>query len=109
MKYNPIEIAPEVYVKVSTLIYRVSSLRQLDSKELSFLVSLDLVCGYDYINPDLSNDMGYVPSDRYTEDWQDDYMTWYPIEESFTECAEEHGYSLLHKLPYIYGGEKDGE
>ena len=77
------------------MIYKIESVRQLDSKEYGLLYNLELVAGYDYVNPDLSDAQGFVNADRFIDDVQLHSFTLYPMEENLGERLEEEGFKVI--------------
>lgn len=95
----------KIYVKNNNnLIYEVNYSRAniLSSNSYCLGYDLNLVCGYDYINPDENDIQGYVNKDRFTDNVQFETLIFYPLEESLKECLEENGYAIIEKLPKIY-------
>lgn len=82
------------------LIYRIDSLRELGSSGLGFLYTLELVAGYDYINPDYSNAQGYVGKDNFVDDVHSVDFTVYPLEESLGERLKEEGFEVINIKDY---------
>lgn len=91
------------------LIYEVKFDRQLDSTDYCLAFNLTLVAGHDYINPDMSDDQGYVVADRFIADVQYTSISIYPLQESLGEVLLNEGYTLLEKLPTIHETKKDNE
>lgn len=86
------------YVKnEENFIYEVKSFEAYDGyNTLHF--NLELVAGWDYINPDMNDIQGYVPADRFVEDLQSETVIQYFMEESLKECMEANDYEVLEKL-----------
>lgn len=86
------------YVKnEEKFIYEVKSFEAYDGyNTLHF--NLELVAGWDYINPDMNDIQGYVPADRFVEDLQSETVIQYFMEESLKECMEANDYEVLEKL-----------
>ena len=64
--------------------------------------SLYLVAGRDYINPDYSDQQGWVGSDRFVDDVQHESIVHYFVTESLEDCLADNGYTLVARLPKIY-------
>jgi len=77
------------------MIYKIESVRQLDSKQYGLLYNLELVAGYDYVNPDLSDAQGFVNADNFIDDVQLHSFTLYPMEETLEERLEEEGFKVI--------------
>ena len=67
-----------------------------------FILELNLLCGYDYINRDENDIQGYIASDNFSNDVQYYEHVCYFLEESVKECLEDNGYTILEKLPKIH-------
>lgn len=90
------ELRTEVYViNEEKMIYKISRYRELQSSTLGFTYDLDLVAGYDYINPDENDIQGFVEAKNFTDDVQSDILTVYPLSESLGERLEELGYTVI--------------
>lgn len=77
------------------MIYKVSSVRELDARVYSLVYSLDLVAGYDYVNPDESDRQGFVSKENFVENVQWECLTVYPLNESLGDRLEEEGYKII--------------
>lgn len=86
----------KIYVKnEDNLIYCLEYFEVYD-KSNNFILNLNLVAGWDYINPDISNEQGYVPANRFVEDVQLESITCYFLTEGINECLEDNGYEILN-------------
>ena len=56
---------------------------------------LELVAGWDYINPDENDIQGFVPADRFIDDIQYEYVNQLFLVESAKETLEYHDYTIL--------------
>ncbi|MDX5885024.1 hypothetical protein [Bacillus cereus group sp. BfR-BA-00999] len=91
-----IELRTAVHViNEEKMIYKISRYRELQSSTLGFTYDLDLVAGYDYINPDENDIQGFVEAKNFTDDVQSDILTVYPLSESLGERLEESGYKVI--------------
>lgn len=89
-----------MYVKnEDNLIYEVKIGTMWDK---SLDIKLNLICGWDYINPDCNDIQGYVPNNRFVEDVQTETEVCYYYEEGIKNCLIENGYEIIEKLPKIY-------
>lgn len=66
------------------------------------ILGLELICGYDYVNPDYSNVQGYVSADHFIDDVQYEQVVCYFITESVENALVENGYEIIDRLPKIY-------
>ena len=80
------------------LVYKVESMEIYDGYN-SLRLNLVLVCGWDYVNPDMNDVQGWCKADRFIEDVQDVQEICYVMEESVTECLEANGYEILEECP----------
>ena len=58
-------------------------------------VHLELVAGWDYINPDYNDVQGWCTADKFIEDVQHEYINQYFLVEGMKEALEENGYRIL--------------
>lgn len=79
------------------LVYKVSSMEVYDNQNY-MSVELKLVAGWDYVDPDTSDLMGWVPADRFIDDLQYDSVVQYFLEEGLVECLEENGYTVKREF-----------
>lgn len=90
----------KIYVKnEDNLIYQVKSVNMYDNTNY-LTVDLELVAGYDYVNPDHSDKQGYVSAERFVESVQNESVVVYFLEESVKEVLEAN-YEILEKLPFV--------
>lgn len=75
-------------------IYEVGSFEVYDGYK-SIHLNLELVAGWDYVNPDYNDIQGYVPADRFIDDVQCETVIQYFLEESATEALESDGYYII--------------
>lgn len=95
------DVTAGVYVmNEDNFIYKLLSVEEVDSTEYILCYMLDLVAGYDYINPDESNAQGYTGPEAFVEDVQWDSFTVYPLEESLGERLVEEGYKVININEY---------
>ena len=87
-----------MYAKKDNLIYEIKlGLRD----DVHTQVNLNLVCGWDYINPDENDIQGYVSSDKFIDNVQYDLCSWLYWDESLKECLIDNDYEIVEKLPKI--------
>lgn len=95
------ELSKQIFVKNSgDLVYTVKSI-ELHPSAIAYL-HLDLVCGYDYVDPDNSDLQGYVGNDKFIEEVQHDMLSCDLLTESITTTLTDNGYRILNELPKIY-------
>lgn len=82
------------------LIYELKDI-ELKENGLAYLY-LDLVCGYDYVDPDNSDIRGYVDKSNFVEEVQHEIVSCDVIEESLRQAFNLDGYNIRKKLPKIY-------
>lgn len=76
------------------MIYEIGTFEVYDGYN-SIHLNLELVAGWDYVNPDYNDIQGYVPADRFIEDVQTDTVIQYFLEESATDALESDGYYII--------------
>lgn len=79
------------------LVYKVGEFETYGNTNY-ILIELELVAGWDYVNPDYNDVQGYVPADRFVEDIQYEYVTQYFLEEGTKEALEQNGYKVLENI-----------
>lgn len=82
------------------LIYELKDIELMENG-LAYLY-LDLVCGYDYIDPDNSNEQGYVDKSNFVEEAHHEIVSCDVLKESLVKAFNDDGYNVLEKLPKIY-------
>ena len=98
-----------LYVKnESKMIYKVTIGEDYYTRRNSninsntyFTVDLELVAGIDYINPDTSDQQGYVKANKFTDEVQYESFTVYPLDETIKQRLEDEGYTIISELPTI--------
>ena len=61
-------------------------------------INLELVAGWDYVNPDYNDVQGWCPADRFVEDIQFEMVSQYFLAEGMKEALEENGYTILEEI-----------
>jgi hypothetical protein len=77
------------------LIYKVVSFEELWSDELVMDVKMELVAGHDYIDPDWSDQQGYVSHENFTGQIQSDSFTWFPLDETIEGRLADENYKVI--------------
>jgi len=77
------------------MIYRVESFSEMDSNSYGLCYTLELVAGYDYVNPDVNDIQGFIEAKNFVEEAQAEWLTVYPMEESLGERLKEEGYKVI--------------
>ena len=79
------------------LVYKVSEYETFS--DASYLqINLELVAGWDYVNPDYNDIQGWCPADRFVEDVQWEVATQYFLKEGMEEALQENGYTILKEI-----------
>lgn len=94
--YSPIHV-----INDDKMIYKVNRFSQIGSNEHGFSYDLELVAGYDYVNPDYSDRQGFVSKEGFTEGVQYDSFTVYPMHESLAERLKDEGYEVININDYV--------
>lgn len=76
------------------LVYKVGKFETYSNHE-AIHICLELVAGWDYVNPDENDNQGWVPADRFVEDIQIDYINQYFLKEGMEEALEANGYTIM--------------
>lgn len=66
-------------------------------------LTLELVCGWDYIDADGSDQQGYVGKDFFVEEAEYEYLTCDIMNESIMQVLSDNGLKVIEKLPKIHG------
>ena len=61
-------------------------------------INLELVAGWDYVNPDYTDVQGWCPADRFVEDVQYEFINQYFLKEGMEEALVENGYTVLEEI-----------
>ncbi|MFJ7982302.1 hypothetical protein ACIQ1D_18750 [Lysinibacillus xylanilyticus] len=84
-----------VYVQnEEKMVYKVEMVAQ-QASEFYYLLNLELVAGWDYVNPDENDIQGYVKADNFIEDIQYNSYTFYPWDETITQRLEVEGFKRV--------------
>lgn len=79
------------------LVYKVGEFNIYDNCE-AIEIHLELVAGWDYVNPDENDVQGWCPANRFVEEVQDEYINQYFLVEGMKEALQENGYTVLDKI-----------
>ena len=77
-----------------TLVYKVGEYETFSGHE-AIHIHLELVAGWDYVNPDYNDIQGWCPADRFIEDIQSETIAQYFLVEGMKEALEENDYTIL--------------
>lgn len=79
------------------LVYKVGEFEVFDNYE-AIQIHLELVAGWDYVNPDENDVQGWVGADNFVEDVQSEIIVQYFLVEGMKEALKENGYTILEKI-----------
>lgn len=79
------------------LVYKVGEFESYSGYE-AIHIHLELVAGWDYVNPDENDVQGWCPADRFVEDVQTEIVAQYFLVEGMKEALEENDYTILDKI-----------
>lgn len=83
--------------KENKLVYQVSEYNtHYDSSYIA--INLELVAGWDYVNPDENDVQGWCPANRFVEDVQLEIIPQYFLEEGMKEALEANDYTVLENI-----------
>lgn len=95
------EILNDIYViNESRFIYKIVSFYELGSTEFLLNYNLELVAGFDYINPDENNAQGFISANMFVDYVQTDNITVFPLSESLGDRLKEEGYKVININDY---------
>lgn len=80
-----------------TLVYKVGEFGTYDNADY-IVIHLELVAGWDYVNPDENDIQGWCPSDRFIEDVQHELVNQYFLKEGMEEALKWHDYTILEEI-----------
>lgn len=80
------------------LIYVINEF-EVNDRNLAIAFHLNLIVGWDYINPDKNDIMGWCTADNFSEEVQHDIIYQYVLKEKLAEALEAHGYIIIEELP----------
>lgn len=83
-----------VYDTTEKLVYLVNEFETYYNYK-ALQIHLELVAGWDYVNPDENDVQGWVSAENFVEDVQDEYINQYFLKEGMHEALEENGYTIL--------------
>lgn len=83
--------------KHDKLVYKVADYQVYDDCDY-IQINLELVAGWDYVNPDENDVQGWCPAENFVEDIQFEYVLQYFFAEGMKEALEEHEYTILEKI-----------
>lgn len=79
------------------LVYKVGEYETFSGS--TFLqINLELVAGWDYVNPDENDVQGWCPADRFVEDIQFESAIQYFLVEGMKEALEQNSYTILEEI-----------
>lgn len=85
------------------MIYKLTEVSFTNNGEPTGRYALELITGYDYINPDWSNAQGWVSPNNFIDEVQYICGLWYYLEESLNEYLSDYDNLVpLDKLPKIH-------
>lgn len=78
------------------LVYKVNEFEVYYNTE-ALHIYLELVAGWDYVNPDENDIQGWVGAKNFVEYVQFEIVSQYFLKESMEEALEENGYTILRE------------
>lgn len=79
------------------LVYMVNQFEAYYNSE-AIHIHLELVAGWDYVNPDENDVQGWCPADRFVEDVQTEIIAQYFLVEGMKEALTENDYTILENI-----------
>ncbi len=80
------------------LVYQISEFEVYSDYE-AIQIYLELVAGWDYVNPDYNDIQGWVSANNFVEDVQFEIVNQYFLVEGMEEALKENGYIILKDIP----------
>lgn len=78
------------------LVYKVGEFETYYNSPV-IQINLELVAGWDYVNPDENDVQGWCSADRFVEDVQFEMVNQYFLLEGMQEALKENDYTILNK------------
>ena len=79
------------------LVYKVATYETFDG--CTYLqINLELVAGWDYINPDENDEQGWCPAEKFMEEVQSETVNQYFLKEGMEEALEAHDFTIMNAL-----------
>lgn len=78
------------------LVYKLVATR---ANETSMYLYLELVCGWDYTDPDRSDAQGWIPAKNFIEEAQTEFLVCNIFAESIAGCLRENGFTTILSNP----------
>ena len=79
------------------LVYKVNEYETWrDTNYISW--TLELVAGWDYIDPDTVTGQGWCPANRFIEDVQEERVSQYFLQESLMSALESEDFTVLNEI-----------
>lgn len=82
-----------VYNTTEKLVYLVNEYETYYGGNIH--IHLELVAGWDYVNPDENDIQGWVSADKFIEEVQTEIVQQYFLKEGMEEALTENGYTIL--------------
>lgn len=82
------------------MVYKVTNLELRADGWLN--ISLEFVCGFDYIKADENNEQGYIGKENFVNVTEHDLIACDVMNESIVQALEYHNYKVVENLPKIY-------
>lgn len=79
------------------LVYKVNEYKAYYNSE-SIYIYLELVAGWDYVNPDENDVQGWVGVENFVDDVQSEIVAQYFLVEGMTEALEANDYIILKEI-----------
>lgn len=79
------------------LVYKVATYETF-SNCTYMQVNLELVAGWDYVNPDYNDIQGWCPANKFVDDVQIECITQYFLKEGMEEALEANGFTILEEI-----------
>lgn len=79
------------------LVYKVSEFEVYDNHD-GIHIHLELVAGWDYVNPDENDVQGWCPADKFVDDVQTEIIAQYFLVEGMKEALAANDYTVLENI-----------
>lgn len=79
------------------LVYKVGEFETYSGHD-AIHIHLELVAGWDYVNPDENDVQGWCPADKFVDDVQAEIVAQYFLVEGMKEALQENDYTILEDI-----------
>lgn len=87
-------LSQQVFARGEELVYRVHSIDVVNNSKPYYIINLELVCGWDYLDEECA-ETGWREPEHFTEDVQWHIVCCYFVEESMLDALRNKGLEIV--------------